>query len=54
VLDRLPVNERLAWSLRHIEGEQLESVAVLCGCSLATAKRRIAAAQQAVERSLTP
>lgn len=52
VLDALPVNDRLAWTLRHVEGEQLESVAVLCGCSLATAKRRIAAAQDAVERSL--
>jgi RNA polymerase sigma-70 factor (ECF subfamily) len=44
VLDRLPVDQRLAWTLRHMEGEDLESVARLCGCSLATAKRRIAAA----------
>lgn len=44
VLDRVPVDQRLAWTLRHMEGEDLESVARLCGCSLATAKRRIAAA----------
>jgi RNA polymerase sigma-70 factor (ECF subfamily) len=44
-LDLLPVNQRLAWTLRYVEGEQLEEVAVHCGCSLATAKRRIAAAQ---------
>ncbi len=53
VLDQLPVNDRLAWTLRHIEGEQLDSVALLCGCSLATAKRRIAAAEQGIERNLT-
>jgi RNA polymerase sigma-70 factor (ECF subfamily) len=38
------VEQRLAWTLRHIEGERLEDVAARCGCSLATAKRRIAAA----------
>lgn len=43
-LDTLPTEERLAWTLRHLEGEQLERVAELCGCSLATVKRRIAAA----------
>jgi RNA polymerase sigma-70 factor (ECF subfamily) len=45
ILDALPVPRRLAWAMRHIEGENLESVAKLCGCSLATAKRRIAAAE---------
>src|SRR5262245_45685757 len=49
-LDRLPVNQRLAWVLRHVEGEPLEAVALLCGCSLATAKRRIAAAQKVVSQ----
>jgi RNA polymerase sigma-70 factor (ECF subfamily) len=43
-LDTLPVRERVAWSLRYIEGEPLEVVAERCGCSLATVKRRIAAA----------
>lgn len=42
---RLPVKERIAWGLRHIEGEPLERVAELCECSLATVKRRITAAQ---------
>lgn len=41
LLDGLPVNERLAWSLHTVEGETLVSVARLCGCSLATTKRRI-------------
>jgi RNA polymerase sigma-70 factor (ECF subfamily) len=49
-LDRLPVDERVAWTLRFVEGEDLEGVAKLSGCSLATAKRRISAAQQAIER----
>lgn len=52
LLDELPAQERLAWTLRYIEGEQVESVATLCGCSLATAKRRIAAAQTFLARTL--
>lgn len=47
-LDELPVSERLAWTLRHIQGEPLDSVAEACGCSLATAKRRIAAAHDKI------
>jgi RNA polymerase sigma-70 factor (ECF subfamily) len=43
-MDTIPAVERVAWTLRHVEGEKLEDVARLCGCSLATAKRRIAAA----------
>jgi RNA polymerase sigma-70 factor, ECF subfamily len=45
ILDRVNVDCRLAWILRYVEGERLEQVAERCGCSLATAKRRIAAAQ---------
>jgi RNA polymerase sigma-70 factor (ECF subfamily) len=52
VLDRLPVPDRLAFVLHHIEGETLETVAGLCRCSLATAKRRIARTQQAIEARL--
>ncbi len=48
-LDRLPLEQRLAWVLRHVQGEQLEDVATLCGCSLATAKRRIAAADAFIQ-----
>lgn len=50
ILDSLPIDDRLAWTLRHIEGEQLACVADATGCSLATAKRRIASAQAAIER----
>jgi RNA polymerase sigma-70 factor (ECF subfamily) len=44
----LPSEQRIAWSLRHVEGHALEEVAGACGCSLATAKRRIAAADARV------
>lgn len=51
-LDELPAQHRLAWSLRHVQGEPLDEVARLCECSLATAKRRIAAAETALEERL--
>jgi RNA polymerase sigma-70 factor, ECF subfamily len=50
VLSSLPAKERIAWSLRFIEGCSLLEVAQLCDCSLATAKRRILAAQRRVAR----
>lgn len=49
-LAKLPAEQRIAWMLRHVEGEALEDVADACGCSLATAKRWVAAADQAVRR----
>ena len=52
VLDELPVSQRLAWTLRNVEGEQLDSVALICGCSLATAKRRIVAAQETIMKAV--
>lgn len=52
VLERLPANQRIAWSLRHVEGLALDDVAVACECSLATAKRWIAAAQAALEEAM--
>jgi RNA polymerase sigma-70 factor (ECF subfamily) len=47
-LDRLPVGQRLAWSLRHVEGYELAEVARACECSLATVKRWIGAAEEAL------
>jgi RNA polymerase sigma-70 factor, ECF subfamily len=52
-LDGVPANHRIAWTLRHIEGEKLEDVAALCGCSLATAKRRISAAALVLEEAMS-
>ena len=53
VLEEVPVPERLAWTLRHVQGEKLERVAALCSCSLATAKRRIAAAHEKIKEALS-
>jgi RNA polymerase sigma-70 factor (ECF subfamily) len=53
ILDGVPVAERVAWTLRHVEGMDLESVAAACGCSLATAKRRIAAARAKIDEGLS-
>lgn len=49
VLEELPTHQRLAWSLRHLEGEPLDNVAAMCGCSLATAKRRVSAAKSVID-----
>ena len=46
LLDAMPTEERIAFALRVIHGEELSEVARLTGCSLATAKRRIARAEQ--------
>jgi RNA polymerase sigma-70 factor (ECF subfamily) len=47
-LARAPESERVAWMLRHVEGLALDECAQACGCSLATVKRRIAAAAERV------
>lgn len=51
LLAQLPVEERIAWILRYVEGEQLEQIAVITGASLATVKRRIAAVEVRVRAS---
>jgi RNA polymerase sigma-70 factor (ECF subfamily) len=48
-LETVPVNARVAWSLRFLQGERLERVAELVGCSLAAVKRRLAKAQAALD-----
>jgi RNA polymerase sigma-70 factor, ECF subfamily len=45
LLRTLPTDERIAWTLRCVEGHDLETVARLTRCSLATVKRRITRAQ---------
>ncbi len=51
-LDRVPSRQRVPWVLRHVEGQSLEHVAELCGCSLATVKRRISAAHDRIQKQL--
>jgi RNA polymerase sigma-70 factor, ECF subfamily len=52
VVAGLPPALRVPWLLRHVEGHELTEVAALCCCSLATAKRRIGAAQARVSRAM--
>jgi RNA polymerase sigma-70 factor (ECF subfamily) len=49
LLQTIPTNERIAWTLRYVDHHRLEAIAGLTGCSLATAKRRIARAQRFLE-----
>lgn len=46
VLDKLPADERIAFSLRFIDGMELTEVAAACDVSLATIKRRLARAEE--------
>jgi RNA polymerase sigma-70 factor, ECF subfamily len=46
VLSRLPTEERIAFSLRCVEGMDLASVAEATGVSLATVKRRVGRGQR--------
>lgn len=54
LLRTVPADERIAWTLRYIERHRLEVVAELVGCSLATAKRRIARAQAFLAEHFVP
>ncbi len=51
-LARVPHDERVAWMLRYVEGEKMEDVASILGCSLATAKRRVSAADSRVQQHI--
>lgn len=46
LLRLMATEERIAWTLRFVERHQLEEVAELTGCSLATVKRRLLSAQR--------
>jgi RNA polymerase sigma-70 factor (ECF subfamily) len=50
LLDRMPKDERIVWVLRVVEGETLESIADLTGCSVSTVQRRLRAAEAAMEK----
>ena len=49
ILASFPTNERIAFLLRKVEGNSLEEVALATETSLATVKRRIAAAEDRLE-----
>jgi RNA polymerase sigma-70 factor (ECF subfamily) len=50
VLAQMPADDRVVWVLRKVDGETLESIASLVGCSLSTVQRRLRAAQAFMER----
>ena len=50
LIDRLPVDEQIVFVLRFIEEKPMADVAAACGVSLATAKRRLRAANKRFSR----
>lgn len=50
VLDMMPAKERMVFLLHVVEGRGLLEIAELCGCSMATAKRRLARAHVRFEK----
>jgi RNA polymerase sigma-70 factor (ECF subfamily) len=52
-LDRMPAEQRVAWLLRHVEGESLEDMMVLCGCSKSTVQRRLRSAEARLRQEVT-
>ncbi|GMU59670.1 MAG: hypothetical protein AMXMBFR34_14330 [Myxococcaceae bacterium] len=52
-LRALPVHQRVAWTLRHVEGEKLEDVATAMGKSLATTKRYLQKAEAHLARHVS-
>jgi RNA polymerase sigma-70 factor (ECF subfamily) len=51
LLERLPADERIAFTLRFIEGMELTETASACQVSLATIKRRLARAEARLRAS---
>ena len=54
LLQTLPADDRIAWTLRYVDHHRLEVVAKLVDCSLATAKRRILRAQRFLTEHFVP
>jgi RNA polymerase sigma-70 factor (ECF subfamily) len=51
-LDRIDPDVRIPWVLTRVCEMTLEEAAASCGCSLATVKRRIAVAEERLQRRL--
>jgi RNA polymerase sigma-70 factor (ECF subfamily) len=54
LLQTVPADDRIAWTLRYVDRHRLEVVASLADCSLATAKRRIARTQSYLTERFVP
>lgn len=46
VIEKLEPEQRIGFALRYVEGMKLEECAEVCGCSLATIKRRLKRAEK--------
>lgn len=46
IFDRMPVDERIPFALRMLDGLELEATAEACGMSLATVRRRLVRAER--------
>ena len=46
ILDGMPIDQRMAFVLRHFHGARLVEAAEACETSLATVKRRLARAEE--------
>jgi RNA polymerase sigma-70 factor (ECF subfamily) len=52
VMAGIPAERRRPWALRTLDGEPIEDIAVRCGCSRTTVKRRIAEVQGILDAAL--
>ncbi len=52
ILDSFSADERIAWTLKYVHEQKVNEVARLCGCSRATAHRRIALVQSVIKEAM--
>lgn len=50
IFDRMPVDERIPFALRMLDGLELEATAAACGMSLATLRRRLVRAERRFQK----
>lgn len=50
IFDRMPIDERIPFALRMLEGLELEATAEACGMSLATVRRRLVRAERRFQK----
>lgn len=53
ILDKFGANRRIAWVLRHVEGESMNRITTVLKCSRATAHRWIAEVQGVIEEAFS-
>jgi RNA polymerase sigma-70 factor (ECF subfamily) len=52
LMARIPADRSRPWAMRTLDGEPIEDIAVRCGCSRTTVKRRIAEVQGILDAAL--